>query len=65
MFVWVRRKYAFKLAKVIGMALLLAVIGFYLLPKLLSQFWFLEPYEYQMKEKKYQEPLRVEKIENL
>lgn len=65
MFVWMERKYMLKLARIIGMALILAVIGFYLLPKLLSQFWFLEPYEYQMKERQYQEPLRVEKIKNL
>lgn len=49
-----------KFMKIIGIVILLSVIIFYILPKLISEIWLIEPYENNIYDKNYQEPLRVE-----
>lgn len=43
-----------------GIVTLLSVIIFYILPKLISEIWLIAPYENNIYDKNYREPLRVE-----
>lgn len=48
--------------KFICVTFLLAIILFYVLPKLISQLLFINPYENKIHFDNYQEPLRVERL---
>lgn len=51
-----------KIIKFICITFLLAIILFYVLPKLISQLLFINPYENKIHFDNYQEPLRVERL---
>lgn len=46
--------------KLIGVVSALAVLLFYVLPKLISQLWLIAPDEDRIQKPKYHEPMRVE-----
>jgi hypothetical protein len=49
-----------KFVKIICVIIILAVMLFYILPKLISQLLFIDPHDNNIHFNNYQEPLRVE-----
>lgn len=57
-----KRRSVLNVVKVSAFIILLAVVVFYILPRLIGALWLIEPDEDKMQNNRHQTPMRVEHI---